>query len=295
MPKTNIIFSPTSFDTWQICKAKYKFSNLLKKTVPISERGKGLDYGSLTHKGLEIYYKGIGEGKHFNDRVHELTETVQLSASDINQSNIDITSELPVLLNSLTEYCEYYRFTDDNLEILGVEEPFDFILYEDDFVRVILSGKIDLRVNIPPIPGQSEYKNLPFDHKSYQRSFPVDRSSNQFITYAIATGSNYLMYNGIGLQKTLPPPEKFRRIPLSYDPLYLEQWKEDTIKEILTFFLPAMINDHFPVNFNSCRKFGKLCEFHRICDASGKEARIFNLDSFFVDREEWDKYKVNEE
>ena len=267
----------------------------MRKTVPISEKAKPLDFGTLTHQGLEVYFNQLAVGVHFNDRMNATLLKMKELASDVTESNVDVVEELPVLLNAVSQSCEYWRFEDEHLEILAVETPFDYILHEDDYIRIIISGKIDLLVNKPAMGGGASYTNLPYDHKSTSRDFPVDRLDDQFINYTIPTGSNFLIVNKIGLQKTLKPEEKFKRIPLSYDPLIVQQWKDNTIETIVNEYLSSVVRNSFPMNEGSCRKFGRLCEFYPVCDSSGEPAKEFKLNSMFVDREPWDKYKKGEE
>lgn len=262
----------------------------MRKTVPVHEKPKPLDFGTLGHIGQESYFKDLAQGVHYNDRMHNALSKIRTAASDASSSNVDIIEELPTLVNAFEQSAEHFRFEDEHLEILAVETPFDYILYEDDYIRIIISGKVDLLVNKPSMGGSAEYKNLPYDHKFISRDFPVDRLDDQFINYTIPTGSNFLIVNKVGLQKTLKPEEKFKRIPLSYDSLIVQQWKDNTIETIINEYLTSVVKDSFPMNEGSCRKFGRLCEFYKVCDLSGEDAKIWKLESQYVEREKWDKY-----
>lgn len=288
--KINIQFSASSLEQFLRCKALYNYSHNKRKTVQLVHKAAALDFGGLAHKGLEVYFNELKEGKHYNDRMQATLMKIRESACDTNQSTIDIEKELPVILGAVEQSCEFWRFEDEQLEILGVEIPFDYILFEDDYLRVIISGKIDLLANIPSIAGSAEYKNLPLDHKTKSRSFPVDSLNDQFENYCVATSSNYLIVNEIGLQKTLKAEEKFKRHPISYDPAMLQEWKDDTTDLIINEYLENVKRDKWPKNRTSCRKFGRLCEFYEVCAASGQEAKDWKLESLFVDKEQWDKY-----
>lgn len=295
MSKTNIVFSASSFNLWEWCECKYNYAHLLRKTLPPDQKPLPLDRGTLGHIGMEVYFNALGKGIHFNDRIHSSLLKIKQVASDPAQSNLDIKEELPVLLSAFEQSCELFRFEDEHFEILAVETPFDYILFEDDYIRIIISGKVDLLVNKPSIGGEVAYTNLPYDHKFVARDFPVDRTDNQFINYAAVTGSNYLIVNKVGMQKTLKPEEKFKRIPLSFDPLFIQQWKDNVIRVVIDEYLPARLRNYYPMRFTNCRKFGRLCEFHPVCNSSGEDAKRFKLDSMYVDREKWDKYSENEE
>lgn len=293
MSKTNIVFSASSLDLFDFCPRAYQYGHLMRKGLPLAEKPKPLDFGTISHQGLEVYFNQLASGVHFNDRLHNCSMKMRELASDSSSSNVDITEELPILINAVEQSCEMFRYEDEHLEILAVETPFDYILFEDDFIRIIISGKVDLLVNKPAIGGGASYTNLPYDHKTTSSNFPVERLSNQFINYAFATGSFFLIVNRIGLQKTLKPEEKFKRIPLSYDPLIIQEWKDNTTRKILDVYLPMYVSQYFPMRNDSHRKFGRLCDFYKVCDSSGESAKLFKLNSQFTDREAWDKYAEN--
>jgi len=295
MPKTNIVFSASSLKLFKHCKKKFKYAHLMRKTVPVHEKPRALDLGTLGHIGMEMYFNQLAEGIHFNDRIHNALMKIKATAADASVSNVDITEELPILENAFTQSCEFWRFEDEHLEILAIETPFDYILFEDEFIRIIISGKVDLLVNKPAMGGGASYTNLPYDHKFISRDFPSDRLDDQFINYTIPTGSNFLIVNKVGMQKTLKPEEKYKRIPLSYDPLIVQQWKDNTIETIVNEYLNSVVKDSFPMNEGSCRKYGRLCEFYDVCNSSGEAAKAFKLDSQYSDREPWDKYAEGEE
>lgn len=290
MSKVNIVFSPTSLDIFLTCKAKYNYAQNMRKTLPTHQKAASLDFGSLGHTGLETYYKLLASGAHYNDRMQAALLSIKTKAADVTQSNID-EEGLATILRTVEVNLDYWRSEDEQLEILGVEEPFDFILHEDDFIRIIISGKIDLRVNVHGIGGNSSYNNLPFDHKFFQRDSLVTRTNNQFIAYTIPTESNFLIVNRVGLQKTLKPEEKFKRPPLSFDPDFLQSWKDDTIATITNEYLSCVKEGKWPVNFTSCTKYNRLCEFHQVCNSSGQESKNWLLETQYVDREKWDKYE----
>jgi len=290
MAKTNIVFSASSFNLWEWCECKYNYAHIMRKTLPVDQKPEPLDRGGLGHIGMEVYFNQLATGVHYNDRMHNAIMKIKAAASDATFSNIDMTEELPILTSNFTQSCEHWRFEDEHLEILAVETPFDYVIFEDEWIRIIISGKIDLMVNKKGHGGEASYTNLPYDHKFVTRDFPVDRTDNQFINYAHAVSSNYIIVNKVGMQKTLKPEEKYKRIPLSYDPLFIDQWKENVIRVVIDKYLPARLRNHYPMRFSNCRKFGRLCEFHPVCNSSGEDAKKWKLESQYIDREPWDKY-----
>lgn len=292
--KIIIAFSASSLNNFQICPARYDYSSNRNKALPVEEKPKGLDRGSLTHIGLETYFLGLGAGVHFNDRIHSSLMKMREKAADPLYSNIDIEKELPPVLDAVSQSCEFWRHEDETFEILGVEEPFDYILYEDDYIIIIISGKIDLRVNKPAIRNnESSYLNLPFDHKGTSQNKSIHRLDNQFINYCVPTGSNYLIVNQVGWQKTVPAQDKFKRIPLSYDPVYIENWKRNTTNDILTTYLTYLKEDIWPMKPSQINC--AWCDFFNVCDVSGDDKdKLWKLETMYVDKVKWDKYENGE-
>lgn len=249
--------------------------------------------GTLAHEGLEVYFNGIKKGIHYNDRMQATLMKIREVGSDPENSNAN-PDDVNLVLNAVEESCDLWRAEDENLIIHAVESPFDYLLYEDEYVRIIISGKIDLLCDIPPLGRNAGYSNIPFDHKTYGREFPTYRLSNQFTNYVIATDSNYLIVNKIGLQKTLKPEEKHKRIPLSYDPLVKQQWKDNIIAMVLQEYVTCVTENKWTMNFTSCYKFNRLCEYYEVCDSSGEDAKLFKLSNNYIEAEPYDKYKKEE-
>jgi PD-(D/E)XK nuclease superfamily protein len=286
--KVNIIMDMSMFDLFELCAARYDYRHNHNKSVPISQKSKALDGGGLLHEGFEVYYKLLKEGKtHFNDRIHAAVKRIQLVSSDPEVSNSE-PEEVNEIISGLEQSCEFFRYEDEHLIIHEVEQAFAYVLFEDEFIRIIITGKIDLLVDKPAIGRDTGYTNLPIDHKSNRRDFETPRLSNQFMNYASAVGSNYLIVNKVGLQTSLKPEEKFKRIPLSYDPVILNDWKQNVTKVIMHHYLTCIAQGYWPTNFTSCFKFNRKCEYYEVCDSSGQEARLFKLESDFVTVSPWD-------
>jgi len=288
--KTNIILDASKIDLFQLCEMRYNIRYNLRRTLPANQRNSSLDMGTLGHVGMEIYYSLLKEGKHYNDRMHSTLLKIRSFASDPDQSNTN-PDEISLICNAVEQSCDYWRGEDEMMIIIAVETPFAYVLYEDEHIRIIISGKIDLLVNKPAFARNAGYENLPIDHKTQSRNFDAPRLSNQFINYCAATGSNYLFVNKIGLQKTLTPEQKFARVPFSYDPFIIQDWKDNITKMILGRYLECIATDEWTMNFTSCLKFNRLCEYYEVCDSSGQEAKLFKLENNYIEAEEWDVTK----
>lgn len=287
-PKANIILDASKVDLFETCPKRYFFRHILNKGLPIIQKSKSLDLGSLAHEGLSVYYRLLGKNKPYSERIESCLTVIRARSADPDESNSE-PEEVSHLLDTVELNLDYWRAEDENcLEILGVEQPFAYVLYEDDNIRIIISGKIDLLVNFHGIGHNASYENLPIDHKTFSRDSPILRKSNQFINYCSAVDSNYLVVNRIGLQKTLKAEQKFVRSPLSYDPIYIADWKANLTKMILNEYLTCVAEGEWPEKPTSCLKFNRLCEYYEICDSSGQDNKDRKLADNYVDNKIWD-------
>lgn len=289
--KVNIILDASKIDLFETCPKRYDFRHNHNKSLPLIHKAKALDIGGLAHLGLAVYFRMLGEEVKYDDRMQACLMKIREVSSDPEQSNSE-PEEVANLLSAIEQSCDYWRAEDENcLEILSVETPFAYVLYEDDIVRIILSGQEDLVVNFNGIGRAASYERLPIDHKTFSRDSMLLRKSNQFINYCAAVGSNYLVVNRIGLQKTLKAEEKFKRLPLSYDPIYIKDWKDNLTKMLLNEYLGCVASEYWPEKPTSCNKFNRLCEYYNICDSSGQDAKDSKLESDYVTVAEWDVTK----
>lgn len=271
----------SQLDTFRSCEAKYNYRYNLNKSLPTKARQ--LDRGTLVHVGAETYYECIKNKKDYNESVTKaLSKIREAGATD---SDLEV-EEISRIVDVMEEYFDYWKVADQNLRIKAVEQPFIYLLHEDDEVKIYMAGKIDLLYD------DDKYEGLPLDHKSIERDSEVYRMSNQFKNYCYATKSNYLVVNRIGFQKTLKPAEKYKRIPVSYDHLMLEEWKQNVIKVISNHYLECSANNAWPMNETSCTKYGRKCEYYEVCDSSGIESKNFKLNNNFITIEPWDVSKV---
>lgn len=281
MPKIDIVLDATMLDTFMSCAAKFDMRfNLNKTTV---EKPYALDNGSMVHEGAEAYYKGLGKGLSYTERRIEMHKAVDYAYafkdSDLEPSQITRVHEV------LDENVAYWRSKDERMQIIAVEEAFSYLLHEDETIRLIMIGKIDMVVT------DDRYTNVPYDHKSYERDskFATLRKKNQFSNYANALQSNYLIVNRIGFQTSLTPQEKHKRVPIAYDPLYMEQWKANVIKWAYIYLDCAATNE-WPLNDTSCDKFNRVCEYYDVCNASGETSKVHKL-KMMSTTEPWDVSK----
>lgn len=278
MSKINISFDATELNEFKSCPCKYNYRHNQDK-VPLTKQ-KPLDNGEVLHYGLEAYYKTLQRNEPYEKAVDNLLVAIRVALQDSDLSS----SEGNRCLEVAEENVEFWRIADQGIQILEVEKAFAYILYEDSNFKIIMKGKIDL------LYSDNRYEAVPMDHKSFTRSFPLKRLASQFINYAIATDSNFLFVNRIGFQTSLKDHERFRRIPLSFDPIFKEQWKQDTIKWCMYYYDCVDLNS-WPMNDTSCEKFNRTCEYYDICDTTGDENKIYKLQTDFKSAPKWDVTK----
>ena len=272
----NIVLDTTMLDTFCSCPEKFNLRFNKNKVTPV--KAMPLDRGTIIHTGAEAYYKELSESHNWVKAVDELVAAIKIDGVESDLDSDMVKRCVEVML----EWSSFWRSKDESYEILATEEPFAYLLHEDENIKLTMIGKIDLLFTDYP-----QYERCPMDHKGYDRSSNTRRFVNQFCNYATATGSNYLIVDKIGFQTSLKPSEKFKRLPMCYDPLILEQWKQDVIKWAY-IYLDCVLNNSYPRNMTSCDKYNRDCEYLEVCDASGNEAKIYKLEANFKTAEPWD-------
>src|ERR1700681_4406189 len=111
--KANIILDASKIDLFETCPRRYFFRYIRNKGLPVIYKNKSLDLGGLAHEGLAVYYKMLGEQKHYNDRVQSSLMKIREISSDPMQSNSE-PEEVQKLLNVTEQYFDYWRSEDEN-------------------------------------------------------------------------------------------------------------------------------------------------------------------------------------
>jgi len=280
MAKIDIVLDATMLDTFMLCQCKFNYRFNHNFQTPV--KAKPLDRGSMVHIGEEVYFGELKKNNSWANAVDAMIKAVQIEAS-APECSLE-PEETKRIVDVLIETTGVWKESDLQMEVLAVEQSFMYVLYEDDDIRIIMIGKIDLLVN------QHPYKRMPVDHKSYDRSYPVQRKTNQFQNYAYATESSYLLVNRIGFQTSIKPAEKHKRVPLCYDPLILAQWKENVI-HWAKYYVECAVDNKWPMNDTSCDKYNRTCEYYDVCDSSGEPAKVHKLETNFIIGEPWDVSK----
>lgn len=277
--KLNIMLDISQFDTFRACEQKYFLRYMRNKQT--LDRAKPLDRGTLVHLAEEIYFTGIMQGQPYEDNVVKALSAVRRLG--VIETGLDI-DEILAVVDTMEENFDFWKTADYQQQIIEVEKPFIYLFYEADDWRLYLTGKIDL------ITSDNKHINLPWDHKSFDRTAPTGRLSNQFRNYAQALNSQYLVVNKIGFQKTLPRDKKFLRPMLTYEKGMFDKWKINMIASI-EHYISCAAEAYWPLNETSCNKFNKQCEYLDVCDAPDVQTAEYKLLTMFIDGEPWDVTK----
>lgn len=270
-------------DTFQSCSMKYKLRYKDSIEAEGKDKDSALDRGDVFHVGEEQYWNVLKNTSNWELAVQEGLKhfKVALSKTDFE------TEEGEWFIKTYIDYKEYWKREDRNFQIFDIEKAFSYVLWEDKdaSIRIVMIGKIDWT------GADSRWPFLIMDHKSYAREFPIRRWQNQGPNYCLALGVDVIYFNRIGLQKSYPPEKKFKRIPITYDALILEEWRMNTVKWCLKYLECEQAND-WEYNQTSCDKFNRLCEYYEdYCNVSGREAKEYKLITNFKSIPKWDPSK----
>lgn len=225
--------------------------------------------GTAIHHLLANYYRGMQSGVEFDANIENCIALFDTDALGINGLLVE---DIPLIASTFYDYTSHYR-DKDNFKILSVEESLSKVLYEDDQYIILYEGTQDL--NIQKIDGDI----MPVDHKSESSKWSVSQLNNQFLGYCFLTGSNRMLRNAIGLQKTKPPAEKYYRTMYSYSNAIIDWWKRMTAKKGLEILAHYAADDwNLSGNLYACDTlFRRGCGFRAVCSEEESEwERILN-------------------
>lgn len=273
--KQTVIIDSQILTAYMRCSREFDFRFIQLLTQ--QDKDENLETGSLIHVMLKIYYT--------------LKRSMKFTHEECVNISIELSRPVSVTMNldqfyteELTEHFKSYAkfYSNESWIPLNVEEPFSFILYEDEELRIIYFGVMDLYI-------ENFGQKYPVDHKTERRKSDPLELDNQFLGYCAATGSNVLYVNKIGLQKTLKPEEKYRRIPLSYTPARIAEWKSVAVWYAKEYLLS--LQEHvFPPRYTSCLRYGKKCQYYVLCNSDAGEIRDWKAQENFVKGEQWNPY-----
>lgn len=276
-----VILDSQLLSNLQRCAARVNFYFNMDLRTP--DKPAALQRGELIHTYLAEYYRARMRSNNSLDWESCANEAIKI-AKPLTASLTLPDTDINNVFRCLEQYVELRKH--EPMEVHFVEEPFALELYknEDEDLRIVYVGVIDL---IATLMGQEQKV---YDHKSQSRKSDYLILDDQFEGYATAAQVNMLTVNVIGLQTSVKPEEKMRRVPLSYPPYVLEKWKLHVIYWVKQYLV---YHEHheWPENHQGCNKFN-LCEFYAVCTSVSDAAKAWKLKSEFIQGEKWDPTKV---
>lgn len=279
--KPIIAIDATELDNFETCAYKWDLFHH-RHIVPKTTKSY-LDKGSLLHYLLELWYKSKSPTSSEEDKNRTLEGIVEMGR--VRSLEFDLTlEEIGEIIFQFREYCRFYE--DEKIIPIYIEQPFTVELFEDEDIKILLMGKPDL------VFRYSHSSDLiVMDHKKVSRDGPISPIRNQFLLYATAIGTETVIVNKIGFQKTKPAKDRFLRQVIIYPDELLEEWKNDVIGRAREMVLYEQIN-HYPRNRTSCDKWDG-CWYQRFCSTRPK-AREFLLGTEYIIGEKWDVGEILE-
>lgn len=333
-PKTNFIMYDSRISAIQKCGRYYEFQyGNSYHLESIKGKGNSQEIGSVIHKFMEVYYRnqslGIGKSQAFgfgmsaaelyisgcvlcsnfeiqhqydNALADEIVNHVCNEHCKLKPSCGHAPNEYPGLTNTPAESegyitgwkfalqtCDEYHkhYASDFWVTLETEVTKGKILYEDDEIRILFKSKIDWVVD-------TNNGIFPCDHKTMKQNRDTSSMNNQFMSQCLIMGTRNVYINKIGLQKTLKPVDKFKRVAVSYSAARLMEWQSVILPYWCKTLKQYAEQEYFPPNFQSCEnKFGK-CSMYEICE-SDPDMRNEVLQMNFIKGREWENVSVDEE
>lgn len=181
------------------------------------------------------------------------------------------------VLDTCQQYVDFYRA--DHWVPLFVEQVKGKVLYEDDEVRILWKAKLDWGVDT----NQGIY---PVDHKTMKQNRDNLKMNNQFMGQCLVMGTQRMIINKIGFQKSLKPEEKFMRKMMPYSMPHLLEWQSEILPYYAKLLLMYAETGYFPPNYTSCEgKYGN-CAFAGVC-GSDPAMREEELKLHFIVGPQW--------
>lgn len=276
--KLIVRFDAHLLNTIESCMYKTKLSIIDRWVPPIKDES--LSKGLLVHDGMKVYYTAIMNGSTRKDAMDAMITSIR-KRSTTSDLSIPLCEEV---VAALLEYGIFY--IDDDWVPLAIEQPFSYVLYEDDNLIILHEGVVDL------IMASSKIKMAVVDHKSSKRNSTILSLSNQFKSYSKAFATHYVIINKIGFQKTLPPAQKFVRQLISYNNEIIDAWVAKAIRRIKQYIRDREQNN-FEMNETACDKY-RGCIFRFVCDMPKSSHESLLIDKYRVGPE-WDPFHREEE
>ena len=274
--KKNIILDATVLSTLMSCGrlTEFRFNYNYQS---IKGKSSSMEMGSIVHTYLEYMYKARISGVSRKE-----SHGFGMSAAESYSQSEEVTNTPPedikLALKTCEQYDEFYK--NDPWIPLEAEVTKKKLLYQDDDIRIIWKGKLDITMDTPS-------GIVPVDTKTMKQRRDSISLNNQFTGQVILMDTRKMFVNKIGFQKTLPPAEKFTRTQLNFTADRLLEWQSEILPYWAYQMLSYQESGYWPPNYTHCdSKFG-LCQFKDVCEAN-RNLRNEIIATEFKVGEPWD-------
>lgn len=239
-----------------------------------------LEKGDLIHAMLAEYYKlKMLPPETRPPHVAMIEQAVELGRHKVISMDMEIEVSEDEVIPTFRDYCLFWQ--SDPYIPVAVEQPVTTVIFErpdtdeEEGLQVILEMIVDI------IFENQQGHQLWTDHKTRSRNAEATPLSNQFLAYALVSGTRRSMRNNVGFQKTVPPEKKFTRDFFPYPQGVLDWWLNWAVYRA-QFIAACIESENFPPDFTKCGNYGG-CTFQDVC-MQGPDNRERFLNENFVKR-----------
>ena len=278
MSKQNIVIDSTILNNLQSCayKTLLRQESNLEKIGPGSET---LENGILMHKFQEMYnFARFNELPHTECVAYALDNVTPVVLEGQGYKELDIR-DFEIIREKFIDYTKNDPKHREWIITSKPEERVVKVLFEDEFIKIIWVSLIDVQIRA------RDGSTIPVDYKTEKRRSDPDKKSNQFIGYCWAKDVNHMLVAKIGLQKSLPPNEKYRVYPISYTNEEINEWKKEVVhscRQLLGYY----VTEFWPLNRTSCFKYNRMCTFSQICEATPSDRQRI-IETYYTEGRKW--------
>lgn len=302
--KKNLAIDASMLSTFMSCGRLFDF-RYNHNLVSNSGKSNSLECGSLVHYIKEYYNKNrisgfarnislaagftAGQEYYFGCSDCKKLEQNEGCAQHKNDpfkgcQNTPLDSEgyligYNYVIKTMEEY--FLHYSNDSWVVLEAEVVKSKVLYEDDEIRVLWKAKIDEVVETPQGIFSLDTKTM----KQNRRSMS---NSNQFMGQCCIMGTNLVIIDKVGFQKTLPPKEKFVREIVPYSSGRLLEWQSVILPREAYKLINAYETGVWDPDFTNCENKYGYCQFYEHVCSGEPSMREENIRMHFVTGKVWD-------
>jgi len=311
-PKKNVVMDATMMSS--LSCGRFHDIRFNHQLVSMKGKSNSLEVGSLIHKIFEVFYQHKIDGFPNNVSTANALIAGQMYitgcphcagfTADVGKptcghepdeypgmTNTPEESEGYVTgwkfaLNTCEQYFNFYK--NDAFIPLSAEQVKGEVLYEDDEIRVLWKGKIDLVIDT------NQIGIVPMDHKTFKQRRDKSSLSNQFMGYCLLFKSRNVIVNKIGLQKSLKIEERLTREVVSFSADRLLEWQGETLPYYAYKYIEYTESGYWPPNYSQCDNLYGPCPYKEVCEAD-RNMRVEVLRLNFQKVPVWDPTNKGDE